>query len=269
MDDSSFNTLPAELRIKTYEYALTFAQVSCRRHESSPFWPERSLTTQLALTRVCKQIRAESQHLSFTLNKLVVGKTPWQIRTLSWSISHLYSLADDVARNIASIPPGLISESTVLILDLIPWARSMLRYSGAPYKPCFFTRWVAVKLFFGRLLRTAGARNFFLDITPNDRHGVHPWCDAGGETDRESRYELQPEVAADGKNIGHFIVAAAFNTSRIRATTDRHRDHDQSLCNVTKHGDAILAQMVDLERVAGTVVDRNTQLWNSTSPLQI
>jgi hypothetical protein len=273
MEDSSFNTLPAELRIKIYEYALTFDRVSCRPLESSIFWPERSLKTQLALTRVCKQIRAESQHLPFTLNQLVVGKTPWQIGTLSWSISHLHSLADDVARNIASIPPDLISKSTVLTLDLIPWARSMLRYSGAPYKPHFLSRWVAVKLFFGRLLRTAWASNFLLDITPKDRFGMHPWCDTGeglpSETDREPRYELQPEIAAGSNDTGPFIVAATFNTSRILATLDRHRDHDRSLCNVTKHGDVILAQIVELDRVAGTVVDRNTHSWNTTGPLDI
>lgn len=64
MDDSGFSRLPAELRIKVYEYALVFDRVSCRLHGSSCFWPERSLSTQLALTRVCKQIRAECQDLS-------------------------------------------------------------------------------------------------------------------------------------------------------------------------------------------------------------
>lgn len=35
MDDSNVKTLPAELRIKIYEYALTFDRVSCRPLESS------------------------------------------------------------------------------------------------------------------------------------------------------------------------------------------------------------------------------------------
>lgn len=69
MDDSGFSRLPAELRIKFYEFTLVFDRVSCRLHESSCFWPERSPSTQLALTRVCKQIRAECQDLPFTLNK--------------------------------------------------------------------------------------------------------------------------------------------------------------------------------------------------------
>lgn len=149
----------------------------------------------------------------------------------------------------------------------------MLRYSGTPYKSSFLSRWVAVKLFFGRLLRAAGPRNFLLDITPKDRFGVHPWCDARerlpAETDREPRYELLPEVATGSNDAGPSIVAATFNTSRILATLDRHRDHDRSLCNVTKHGDAMLAQIVELERVAGAIVDRNIHVWNTASPLDI
>jgi hypothetical protein len=268
MDDSSFNTLPAELRIKIYEYALTFDRVSCRPHGSSRFWPECSLARQLALTRVCKQMRAECQHLPFTLNKLVVGTTPSQEGQRALPISQLYRLADEVARNIASIPPGLISESTKLSLDLIPWTSSMLRY-GNPGKAYFLQHWVAVKLFFGRLLCTTGTHKFLLDITP----GTHPRCDAGEdcpfETDREARYELQPEITTAETDRSHFVVAATFNTARILATADQHRTHDRSLCNVTKHGDALLARMSEIERAAGTVIDRNIDGWNSASSARI
>jgi hypothetical protein len=270
MDNSSFNSLPAEMRITIYEYALTFDRVSCKPHGSSRFWPERSLKIQLALTRVCKQIRAECQHLPFTLNTLVVGEAPSRERQDSLSIPDLHSIADEVARTVGGIPSGLISDTTVLGLDLKPWARYMLRYGGPGKRneSDFVTRWAAVKLFLGRLLRTTGTHNFLLDITPNEKFGVHPWCDAGEdlriETDRESRYELQPEIATADKDKRHFVVAATFNTSRILATADQHRDHDRSLCNVTKHGDALLARMAKLERAAGVVIDQRSYGWNST-----
>lgn len=126
MDDSIFNRLPAELRIKVYEYALTFDRVSCRPQKPSRFWPERSLGTQLALTRVCKQIRAECQHLPFILNALIVGEAPWkkdsQWQERFFSISELFSLADDVAQNVANIPSGLVSASATLSIALDPKA---------------------------------------------------------------------------------------------------------------------------------------------------
>ena len=44
----------------------------------------------------------------------------------------------------------------------------MLRYGGPgkPNESYFVTRWVTVKLFFGRLMRTTGTHNFLLDINP-------------------------------------------------------------------------------------------------------
>lgn len=153
MENSSFDRLPAELRVKVYEYALTVDRVSCRPHESSRCWPERSLTTQLALNRVCKQICAECQQLPFALNKLIVGAAPWQER--DFSISELYSLADNVAQNIASTPSGLMSTSTTLILELDSNAKMMFRYglTGQLINRKRITDWIAIKLFFGRLLR--------------------------------------------------------------------------------------------------------------------
>ena len=151
----------------------------------------------------------------------------------------------------------------------------MFRHSGPgkSNESYFLIHWVVVKLFFGRLLRTAKTHKFLIDITPNERVGIHPWCDAGegspAETDRESRYELQPEIAAADGDERHFVVAATFNTSRILATADQHWDHDRSLRNVTKHGDALLARMAELERAAGTVIDRQTREWNTTTPLRI
>ena len=138
MDDPTFNRLPAELRIKVYEYALTFDRVSCRPQESSRFRPERSLGIQLALTRVCKQIRAECQHLPFTLNALIVGEAPWR-KDSQWqgrffSISKLFNLADDVAQNVASIPSGLMSASATLSIALDPKAKAMFR-SGLTTDP--------------------------------------------------------------------------------------------------------------------------------------
>lgn len=118
MENSSLNSLPAELRIKAYEYALTFDRMSCRPHGSSRFWPERSLNNQLALTRVCKQIRAECQLLISTLNNLVVGEAPSRETQSPSAVSSLHVLADEVAKTIASISSGLISKSTVLSLDL-------------------------------------------------------------------------------------------------------------------------------------------------------
>ena len=265
MDNSNFKRLPAELRVKVYEYALTFDRVSCRPHGSSRFWPERSLTTQLALTCVCKQIRAECQHLPLTLNKLNVGAAPWQDlppwQGRFFSISELYSLADDVAQDIARIPPGLMSASTTSSLDLNPKAKEMFRYGLAGFliNRQRITDWIAIKVFFGRLLRTPQTHNIVLDVTPgNEKYGLHLWCEAGdhepAETGLESRYELKPEIAPPGSRAGHFIVAATFDCAPVHATVDRHRGHDRSLCNVAKHGEETLAQMVHIDYHAGTII---------------
>jgi hypothetical protein len=249
MDSSTLRRLPAELRIKIYEYALTFDRVSCRPHGSSRFWPERSLASQLALTRVCRQIRAECKHLPFTLNKLVVGTAPWQERP--FSISQLYSLADEVAQNIASIPSGLIFDSTKLSLELCPKAKSMLQYgiTGPLITRQLITDWIAIRLFFGKLLRKAQTHNIVLDVTPGDeKYGLHLWCEAGdhdpSETGLESRYE-------------------------VRATVACHRDHDRSVCNVAKHGEELLAQVGHLDYHAGAIITQNMHVWNSNSSLQI
>jgi hypothetical protein len=274
MDSSTLRRLPAELRIKIYEYALTFDRVSCRPHGSSRFWPERSLASQLALTRVCRQIRAECKHLPFTLNKLVVGTAPWQERP--FSISQLYSLADEVAQNIASIPSGLIFDSTKLSLELCPKAKSMLQYgiTGPLITRQLITDWIAIRLFFGKLLRKAQTHNIVLDVTPGDeKYGLHLWCEAGdhdpSETGLESRYELQPEFVTLGSSPGHVIFAATFDGSSVRATVACHRDHDRSVCNVAKHGEELLAQVGHLDYHAGAIITQNMHVWNSNSSLQI
>lgn len=270
MDDSIFNRLPAELRIKVYEYALTFDKVSCRPHKPSRFWPERSLGTQLALTRVCKQIRAECQHLPFILNALIVGEAPWR-KERSFSVSELFSLADDVARNVASTPSALMSASTTLRIDLDPKAKAMLRSgltTGALITRPLLTNWIAIKLCFGRILRNTQAHeSILLDVTPGDEKiGLHLWCEAGdhepSETGLESRYELRPEIMTAGRNPGHSIVAANFDCASVRATVACHRDHDRALCNVAKHGEKLLAQAAHLDYHAGAIIAQNIHVWN-------
>jgi len=284
MDNSSFKSLPAELRITIYEHALTFDRVSCKPRASSRFRPERSLNNQLALTRVCKQIRAECQLLPFTLNKLIVGTAPWQERSRAlwqerfFSIAELHSLADDVAQDIASIPSGLMSASTVLTLELDLKAKAMFRYGspGPLVNAQLITDWSAIKLFFGRLWRaTHSRRNIVLDVTPGDeKYGLHLWCEAGyhnpSETGLESRYELRPEITTTpGSSTEHFIVSATFDCAPVRATMDRHQNHDRSLCNVAKHGEQLLAQVAHLDHHAGAIITKNMHVWNRTSPLRI
>lgn len=276
MDDSIFNRLSAELRIKVYEYALTFDRVGCKPHESSRFWPERSLSTQLALTCVCKQIRAECQDLPFTLNRLIVGSAPWQER--SFLVSELFSLADDVAQGIARIPPSLMSASTTLTLDMDPKAKSLFRYSLTTDP--LITRqlladWIAIKLFVGRILRTTQAHGrILLDVTPGDEKiGLHLWCEADdhdpSETGLESRYELLPAIPALGNSPWGSFVAATFDCAPVRATVDCHRDHDRSLCNVAKHGEELLEQVAHLDYHAGAIIARNINVWSSSSTLRI
>jgi hypothetical protein len=280
MDDSSFNRLPAELRIKVYEYTLTFDRVSCGPRESSLFSPERSLSTQLALTRVCKQIRSECQDLPFTLNRLIVGAAPWQERFCSdrfFSMSELFSLADDVAQGIARIPPDLMSASTTLTLDMHPKAKSMFRYGLTP-EPLIdrqlLADWIAIKLFVGRILRTTQAHGeLLLDVTPGDEKiGLHLWCEAGdhdpSETGLESRYELLPAIPAFGDSPWDSIVAATFGCAPVRATMDRHRHHDRSLCNVAKHGEELLEQVAHLDYHAGAIIKRNVHVWNTSNSLR-
>lgn len=279
MDDSNFNRLPAELRVKVYEYALTFDRVSFRPHESSRFQPERSLTNQLALTRVCKQIRAECQHLPLTLNKLVVGVAPWQERS-PWqerffSISDLYSLVDDVAQNIASVPPGLMPASnTFLTLDMDPKIKAMCYRPGINLQ--LLGDWVAIKLFFGRLLlRTIQTHGrILLDVAPGtEKHDVHLRCEAGDYDPSQpglgSRFELRPEIGTPGSSPRRFIVAATFDCAPVRATIHRHRDHDRSLCSVAKHGEQLLAHVGSLEYHARAIIARNINVWTSSSTLRI
>ena len=275
MDDSIFNRLPAELRIKVYEYALTFDRVNCRPHKPSRFWPERSLGTRLALTRVCKQIRAECQHLPFILNALIVGEAPWK-EDFRWqerffAVSELFSLADDIARNVASIPSALMSASTMLRIDLDPKAKAMLMYgltTGALTTRQLLANWIAIKLFFGRTLRNTQAHgSILLDVTPGDEKiGLHLCCEAGdhepSETGLESRYELRPEIMTAGRNPGHSIVAANFDCASVRATVACHRDHDRALCNVAKHGEKLLAQAALLDYHAGAIIAQNIHEWN-------
>lgn len=165
MDNSLLIRLPAELRIKIYEYAITFDRVSCRPGESSRFWPERSLSTQLALTRVCKQLRSETVQLPFTLNSLVVGQAHW-----GTSAAGPYQDANEVTRNIASIPAGLVSESTRLSLDLRRQTGWILKYDT----PAIPAPWVSVKCFFGILMQATPTHEFLLDLTPGlEKYGTH------------------------------------------------------------------------------------------------
>ena len=267
MDDSLFSRLPAELRIKIYEYALTFDRVSCRPGERSRFWPERALTKKLALTQVCKQLRTECQHLLFTLNRLVVGLAPWANRSSGTSAPHGHIY--EISQNIEDIPSGFMSESTRLSIDLAPNAKFLFRYGRtSPSVDATMTRhWVKIKLFFGKLIRETQGHNFIMDVTPGDeKYGIHLWCEAGDhdptEIGLESRFELQVEAATPGRKPGHYIFVANFNCASVIATANRHRNHDRSLCNMTKHADKLVAQVAKLEHCAGVVVGQNLDEWN-------
>jgi len=254
MAESRFTSLPAELRIRIYEYALTFDRVSCdSAHDPTRIYPKHSLTQQLALTRVNKQIRAECQQLPFTLNKPIVGTAPWQAYS---SISELHDHADAVAQNIASIPSGLISDSTTLSVELCAKAKAMFAYgfASSPINARVTGEWLNVRIFFGKLLRTTPLPNVVLDVTPgNEKYGLHLWCEAGAckptETDLEARYELRPEIETSGGGSipGCFVVAASFDCALVQATMERHQDHGRSVCNVAKHGEELLARVVKLE----------------------
>jgi hypothetical protein len=268
MDESLFSRLPAELRIRIYEYALTFDRVSCRLRESSRFWPERSLAHQLALTQVCEQLQAECQHLPFTLNRLVVGEIPLQLPYSN--IPELHRLADQIAQNIASTPSDLMSKSTILSLDLGPQAKDLFRYglTSRSTDASMTNMWVAIKLLFGKLMRTTQKHKFVFDVTPGgEKYGIHLWCEAGdhdpASTSFESRYELLPELAIPDSDSGHYAFAATFDCALVIVTANRHRDHNQSLCNVTKHGDKLLAEVARLERCAATIIGLRIEDCNS------
>jgi hypothetical protein len=74
MDNSPLGRIPVELSITIYEYALTFDRLSCHLRPSDQ--SQRSLSTQLALIQVCRQIRAESRHMPLTLNNPIAGHIP-------------------------------------------------------------------------------------------------------------------------------------------------------------------------------------------------
>lgn len=270
MDDSLFNRLPAELRIKIYEYALTFDRVSCRPGETSRFWPERALTKKLALTQVCKQLRMECQHLPFTLNRLVVGLAPWGERFSE--ISALHGHTYEIAQDIEDVPSGFMSESITMSLDMAPEAKLYIfRYGRtSPFVDARMTHhWVKIKLFFGKLIRETQGHEFVMDVTPGDeKYGIHLWCEAGDhdptETSLESRFELQAEAATECRKPGHHIFVANMNCASVIATANRHRHHDRSLCNVTKHADKLVAQVTKLEYCAGVVVEHDLERWNTS-----
>lgn len=258
MDNSPFGRLPAELRIKIYEYALTFDRVGCRPGESSRFWPERSLSAQLALTRVCKQIRSETLHLPFTLNNPIVGHAYW-----GTDFTEAMRAADEVTRNVASIPAELLSESTAFSLSLNGEAKRMLTSDG-DYGRGVSVMFLLVVLrsFFGKLLDTPQTHDLLLDLTPGEKY-ITPklWCDAGDSYPSGLSRELRFELNAEKTTVEVFTTQgdmpfAAFNHTRALAMIRQHQDHDRSLCNVAKHGEQLMARVASLENKSGSFVDR-------------
>jgi hypothetical protein len=77
MEKSPLNRLPSELRLEIFEYVFTYESLACKDR----YWwalregerKYRALSKELDVTLVCKQIRKETQHLPFSLNKLVCG----------------------------------------------------------------------------------------------------------------------------------------------------------------------------------------------------
>ena len=129
------------------------------------------------------------------------------------------------------------------------------------------TKWVAIKLFLGRLLRTSKIYKFVLDVSPgNEKYVIHLWCEARDHDpvliSFKSRFEVQAELATSGGDSGRYVIAANFDCSSVTATANRHRDHDRSLCNVTKHGDKLLAEVAKLECCAATIIGRRIEEWN-------
>lgn len=147
--------------------------------------------------------------------------------------------------------------------------------TGALTTRQLLANWIAIKLFFGRILRnnTQAHGSILLDITPGDEKiGLHLWCEAGdhepSETGLKSRYELRPEIMTAGNTSGHSIVAANFDCASVRATVACHRDHDRALCNVAKRGDKLLAQAAHLDHHAGAIIAQNIDVWSTSNSLR-
>jgi hypothetical protein len=126
--------------------------------------------------------------------------------------------------------------------------------------------WIAIKMSVGRILHTTQTHGkVLLDVTPgHEKIGLHLWCEAGdcdpSETGLESRYELLPAIDAHDNSPCDSIVAATFDCAPVRATMDRHRDHDRSLCSVAKHAEELLTQVAHLDHHAGAIIRRNVHV---------
>lgn len=272
MENSPLSKLPAELRIKIYEYAQAFERVSCKPRGLHRWWPGRSMTSQLALTRVCRQMRLESLHLLFTRNDPVVGLVPCAREWPSLNVLDLYERVDETVRTIESIPPTLMSTSTMFSLDLNGRAEAMILLKARI--PEFEKSWAFLEIFLGRLMYITKPRRFMLDFTPyvgNRTYGARVQCDVSDirldEASPVFRYDLEHKLVMYNAGAGERLPLATFDHAPILSAMREHETHDQSACNFNRQGKRLIARAAKLEQSVGTILGglfdacRGTQIW--------
>lgn len=230
------------------------------------------MTSQLALTRVCRQMRMESLHLLFTRNNPIVGLVPCAREWPSLNVVDLYKKVDETARIIESIPPTLMSASTIFSLDLNGRAEAMIPLIARI--PEFEKSWAFLKIFMGRLMYITQPRGFMLDFTPyvgNRTHGARVQCDISDigldEASPVFRYDLQPKLAMYNAGAGERLPLATFDHAPVLSAMREHETHDQSVCNFNRQGKRLIARAAKLDKSAGSIVDglfdacRGTRIW--------
>jgi len=101
MDNSLFATLPAELRIYIWEFALTREEVIpilCDKCHKDKYGVShlRNFMDAQALTATCRQIRDESKHMFYTLNTFGFVDPDWL--AVRWLL--VYCMGEDFMNSI-------------------------------------------------------------------------------------------------------------------------------------------------------------------------
>jgi hypothetical protein len=273
MDNSPFGHIPAELRITIYEYALTFDRLSCRLRPSDQSEP--SLSTQLALTQVCRHIRAESGHMPFALNNPVAEHVPCLCidRGSQW-VETAVTSHREARETIKCTPTSLVTDVTTFSFDMHCWDRQLSNLGTVSSMAKF--HWANLKFIFGNLIHVTQQEKFVLDFTPRRKCDIgRLWCevDYANPVFTSQSTSFGVDVVLDKDASGAHARTerddrlARIDSAGVLAVMHKHRTHERSLCNVTKRGEAFMARLAQLEHDADDVIARRRGSWRSVHGL--
>jgi hypothetical protein len=264
MDNSPFGRIPAELRITIYEYALTFDRLSWRPRPSDQL--ERSLSTQLALTQVCRQIRAGSRHMPFELNNPVAGHVPCLCidRASQW-VETAVTRHREARKTIGCTPTSLVTDVTTFSFEMHCWDMQLSNLGAVSPMAKYY--WANLKFIFGELTQQ---EKFVLDPTPRRKCDIGRLCceiDYANPVFTSQSTSFSVDVVLDRDASGALArtesgdFLARIDSARVLAVMHKHKTYERSLCNVTKRGEAFMARLAQLEHDADRVIARCRGSW--------